>query len=542
MAPAASPRSGDDARLAIAAPNRASVDAGLRVAAEGGNAVDAAVAALVVALANEPGVASLGGAAFVTIDPGDGQAVTVDGAVTMPGLGLDAERTRYARTHGLRDVVLGYGGGTAMSVGHGAVGTPGTLAALETAHAGYGRMPWRVLLEPAVEAAAEGFPLSQAAAAYLGFARDPVYGWHPQTRAALHHPDGRPLQAGDTVQVPGLADFLTGYATHGAAAFYRGPVAAAIEADMAEHGGLLTAADLAGYRPVVRPALGFRSGRWRLATNPPPSIGGAVLAAMLLLMSGRPAGDWTVDDLAHLAAVQLAVLQHRADHLDESPEREEAATALLDGVLAGGQEWLRGSPSTLNVSVVDADGGACAVTASAGYGSGVPAPGTGIWLNNCLGEHELNRAGLHGLPVGERLASNMAPTVARRDDGAVLAIGSPGADRITTAVLHVLAPLLGAGDRTHADPALLQQLVDRPRLHVRLDREPDGRVAVDHEPGLDPLVGAPDGLAARLPDLAWRSHTGTPMYFGAVGVASRSARGTLAAAADRRRWCAAAVG
>jgi gamma-glutamyltranspeptidase/glutathione hydrolase len=487
-------------------------------------------------------VASLGGAAFLTVDDGDGRPVTVDGAVTMPGLGLDAERAVRARTRGLRDVVLGYGGGTAMSVGHGAVGTPGTLAALETAHAGYGRMPWRVLLEPAVETVAAGFPLSQAAAAYLGFAREPVYGWHPETRSALHRPDGHPLQAGDTVRLPGLADFLTGYAQEGAAAFYRGPVAASIEADMSEHGGLVTAADLAGYRPVVRPALGFGCGRWSVATNPPPSIGGAVLAAMLLLMSGRPRGDWTVEDLAHLTTVQQAVLQHRADHLDESLEREEAATALLDGVLAGGQEWLRGSPSTLHVSAVDADGRACAVTASAGYGSGVPAPGTGIWLNNCLGEHELNRVGLHGLPVGERLASNMAPTVARRDDGTVLAVGSPGADRITTAMAHVLAPLLTAADGVPADPVRLQQLVDRPRLHVRMDREPGGRVVVDHEPGLDPLVTGPDGLAARLPDLEWRSHTGTPMYFGAVAVAARSARGTLSAAADRRRYCTAGVG
>lgn len=542
VAGAAPSRCGDAARLAIAAPNRCAVEAGLRIAAEGGNAVDAAIAALVVALVNEPGVASLGGAAFVTVDPADGgPAVTVDGAVTMPGLGLNAARAVSARTRGLRDVVLGYGGGTAMSVGHGAVGTPGTLAALETAHAGFGRLPWAVLIEPAVETVAGGFPLSQAAAAYLGFARDPVYGWHPQTRAALHHPDGRPLRAGDTVHLAGLADFLRRYAAEGSAAFYTGEVATAIEADMAEHGGLVTAADLAGYRPVVRPALGFCAGDWRLATNPPPSIGGAVLAAMLLLMSGRPAGDWTVDDLAHLTTVQLAVLQHRADHLDETLEREQAAAALLDGVLAGGQDWLRGSPSTLHVSTVDAAGNACAVTASAGYGSGVPAPGTGIWLNNCLGEHELNRVGVHGLPVGERLASNMAPTVARRGDGAVLAIGSPGADRITTAMLQVLAPLLAAPEGLPGAEQV-QQLVDRPRLHVRLEPGADGRVVVDHEPGLDPVVTAPDGLAARLPALDWHSHTGTPMFFGAVGVAARAAGGRLTAAADRRRWCAAAVG
>ena len=532
-------------RLAIAAPNRAAVAAGLRVVDQGGNAIDAALAALLVALVNEPAVASLGGSAFLTIDPGDGSVpVTVDGAVTMPGCGLPPFRAESARTCGLRDVVLGYGDGTAMSVGHGAVGTPGALAAIETAHRGFGAMPWADLVQPAIEVSAAGFALSRAAAAYLEHSGEPVYGWHPQTRAALHRADGSPLQPGDQVRLPGLAQFLERYAEQGAAAFYRGEVAQAIEADMAEHGGLITAADLAGYHAVVRPALSLRVGRWRLATNPPPSIGGAVLAAMLLLMAGRPAADWTVDDLAHLVTVQLAVLRHRADHLDESLEREVAAAALLAGVRAGGQDWLGGSPSTLNVSAVDRGGAACAATASAGYGSGVPVPGAGIWLNNSLGEHELNRIGLHGLPVGARLASNMAPTVGRRDDGTVLAIGSPGADRITTAILQVLAPVLAASPNSpgwRLDCDLLRRLVEAPRLHVRLDLDPDGGPVVEHEPAMAGVLAGDAGLAARRPDLNWHEHLGTPMYFGGVGVAARDGAGGLCAAADSRRDCVSTV-
>jgi gamma-glutamyltranspeptidase / glutathione hydrolase len=529
--------------LAIAAPNRDAVGAGARIAEQGGNAVDAVIASLVVALVNEPGVASLGGSAFFTIEPADRSwPVTIDGAVTMPGRGVPDLRAESARTEGLRDVVLGYGGGTAMSVGHGSVGTPGALAAIEAAHAGYGRLPWAAVLAPAIEVAEAGFRLGAAAAAYLDHVRNPVFGWHPQTTSALHHPDGRPVLVGEWIRIPGLSDFLRSYAGSGSSAFYRGPVAEQIEAEMADCGGLLTAADLIGYQPVVRPALSLPTGRWRLATNPPPSIGGAVLAAMLLLMSGRPETDWTLDDLAHLVAVQQAVLQHRADHLDESTEREVAATALLDGVLAGGQGWLRSSPSTLNVSAVDVEGTACAVTASAGYGSGVPAADTGIWLNNCLGEHELNRSGLHELPVGARLASNMAPTVGRRDDGAVLAIGSPGADRITTSILQVLAPLVAAqegGPGWQLDTDLLQRLVDRPRLHVRLD-DPGGRCVVDHEPDLTPILTGVGGLAGRVPGLGWCQHA-EPMYFGAVGVAGSSVAGGLCAAADARRHGAAAV-
>ena len=186
---------------------------------------------------------------------------------------------------------------------------------------------------------------------------------------------------------------------------------------------------------------------------------------MLLLLDGHPADKWSDDDLVRWVAVQRAVLRHRAAELDVASDRARAGQALLDGVLAGGQKWLGVAPSTAHVSVVDAEGFACSVTASSGYGAGVSIPGTGVWLNNCLGEHELNRAGLHTLAPGERLASNMAPSVARRPDGAVLAIGSPGADRITTALAQVLASFAHGGYD-------LQQAIDRPRVH--LSRAADG--------------------------------------------------------------------
>jgi len=496
-----------------------------------------------VALASEPGVASLGGGAFLTIAPaGARSAVTVDGSVEMPGRGVPGD----AFGAGLRDVLIGYGGGTAMSVGHGSVATPGALAAFEEAHRRYGRLPWRLLVEPATEVAASGFPLGTAAEAYLEHARDPVFGWSPATRAALYHRDGRPVRAGETVRIDGLADFLAAVAEQGSAALHRGEVARAIAADMAENGGLLTAADLADYRPVVRPALPVRAGRWRLGTNPAPSIGGPLLAAMVLLMEGRPAGPWTPEDVAHLVQVQLAVLRHRPEHRADVRARSRTVAALLSGILAGGQRW-RGSPSTLHVSAVDAQGAACAVTASSGYGSGVCAPGTGVWLNNCLGEHELTPGGRHDLPPGRRLISNMAPTVGRRDDGAVLAIGSPGAERITTALLQVLAPLVadppptgpsrwrrtGPGNEPMSvDADWLQRTIDRPRLHVRLGdgtRQP----VVDHEADLSEHL--PGDLSALVPGVDWQQHPARSMYFGGVCAAMRDASGALFSAADPRR-------
>ncbi|PZS36737.1 MAG: gamma-glutamyltransferase [Pseudonocardiales bacterium] len=504
-------------RIAVAASNPLAAGAALGMAEAGGNAVDAGLAAILVAMVCEPGICSPAGGAFVTVGPADGSApVTYDGNVEMPGRGLPVGGGGSSRSSGLREVTTSYGGGLTMTVGHGSVATPGALAAIEQAHVRFGRAPWRDVVLPAVQAARDGFPLGAASAYYLGLVHDIVYGWHPDSQAALHDADGLLLAAGATVHIAHLADSLQLIADEGAAALYRGDLAKMIAADMAEHGGLVTEADLAAYRAVARPALVVPYGHWVLATNPPPSIGGPVLAAMLILIEHR-----SLDDVAGLAAVQEAVLRYRLDHLDVAADRQVAAQRLLDLVGADGIAGLGGPASTVHVSAVDGEGWACAVTSSAGYGSGVMTPGTGLWLNNCLGEPELNRRGLHALEAGERLPSNMAPTVGRTAAGEVLAIGSPGADRITTALLQVLAGFAGGG-------LDLATAIARPRLHV--SRSADGP-AVEHE---DDLV---------LPPLPWPTHSRGPasMYFGGVGAALRRADGTLYAAADPRREGVAAV-
>ena len=509
-------------RVAVAASNSIATDAGLRLAELGGNAVDSAIAAVLVAMVCEPGVASLGGGAFVTLAPADGSPpVTVDGNVEMPGRGLDADRFG----HGVRDIFTDYAGGTAMGVGHGSVATPGALAAYGLAHSRYGRAPWREVVAPVVEAAQKGFPLGRISAEYLGYVHELVYGWQADSYADLHDDDGRLLGAGDIMHIPHLAESLELIASEGPDVFYRGEIAERIAADMAENDGLVTAQDLAEYAADERPALSTTlhsaSGEWQLATNPPPAIGGVVLAAMLHL-----ADKLAPDDLVHLIAVQDAVLRFRTDVLDVAPDRSAAAARLLDMVASGKlvANRLPTSASTVHVSAVDAEGAACSITSSAGYGSGVMTPGTGIWLNNCLGEQELNRLGLHSLPPGERLASNMAPSVGRGPHGEVLAIGSPGANRITTALQQVITAFVDGG-------IPLADAIAKPRLHVRHPVGRHGAAVVEYERDL------------QLPELQWRTHEHKvhSMYFGGVAAALRKADGELEAAADPRRSAVVAV-
>lgn len=499
------------ASIAVAAPNALAAWAGEQVAAAGGSATDVAVAAMVVACTTEPGICSLGGGGYATVALPGQSPVTIDGYVAMPGLGRDGPFD-----HGF-DLYTEYGGGVTITIGHGSVATPGTPQMLVELHQRGGRMPWSEVLEPAVEVAQQGFPLGTASDHYLDFIHDDLYGWHPPSHEALHHADGSRLVKGETCVVAHLDETLTTW-QQDPATFTHGRLAELVVADVQANGGALGHQDLRAYVPEVRDPLEVAVGDWRFATNPPPAVGGVVLALLLHAFGDPPAPTgWTVDDRRRLVPVLRRVLGHRVDVLDLVADREAAGHAAVRQVVADGLAGLT-APSTCHVSAIDRDGQAVAITCSAGYGSGVMPPGTGVWLNNCLGEQELTRRGPQGYEPGERLPSNMAPTVGRTTDGRVLAAGSPGADRITPSMLHVLAGIAGGMD--------VQAAIDAPRVH--LTRRPDGSERLDVEEDVD----LPEDVAPDLPRRVFPPHS---MYYGGVAVTMAHADGRLEAAADPRR-------
>jgi gamma-glutamyltranspeptidase/glutathione hydrolase len=503
--------------LGIAASNALAADAGVALAEAGGNAVDAAVAAAVVSCCTEPGVCSLGGGAFLLAGRPGEPVMAIDANVEMPGRGQPPD----AFERGMWEYRSDYAGGMHTAIGHGTVATPGTLKGLAHLHAALGRAPWREVLEPAVAAARDGFPMGRSNHHYLTFVHEGLYGWHAPSHAVLHDGDGRLHPVGATVRIPELADTLDALATEGVDLLHRGELGAMIVEDVAAHDGLLTREDLAAYALDVGVARTVHTRGWDVATVPAPSIGGAVLAAMLLLMGHEPDGAWTPRATRRLVDVQASVLGRRATRLDVADDLRAASAAFVDEAVAAGLGPHGGAPSTIHVSAVDADGLTVSLTASAGYGSGVMVPGTGMWMNNALGEFELNRRGLHALPVGTRLPSNMAPTVARSGPRTV-ALGSPGADRITTAVLQVLAGVVGA-----ALP--LDEANRHPRLHVVRD---EGDVQVWAEEDL-PLPDLPF-------DVRW--FPPTSMLFGGVGAVEAGGPRGVDAQPDPRRDGVARVG
>lgn len=497
-------------KVAVATTSQLAADAASQVADEGGNAVDCALAAALTTMNTEPGVCALAGSAFVTIWQPDSEPVTIDGNVSVPGCGLDDDE----RGHGADSVTLEYGGGITTLVGPGSVAVPGSLAAVERAWRLFGSAKWPALFDPVIAAARDGFPLSAACHYYLGYSGEPIFSRSDDGFFALHDEDRALRPARSAIVVPHLADTLEAIAREGAALFYRGELARTISAHVRDAGGALTYDDLASFEAIERPSLTVGIGEWTIASTPPPAVGGSVLAAMLLACSDLPYAEWTTDALEQLIRVQRATLDFRKRRLDLADDVGAEAAALLEAAQTGDLLHRWQSASTVHTSAVDEDGVACAVTASSGYGSGEMPAGTGLWLNNCLGELELNRRGLAAGPPGARLPSNMAPSVARRK-GRVIAAGSPGADRITTALHQFFVNILQMN-------MSLEDAIAHPRLHIDTSGETERLMA---EAGLElPDVDLPSRI---MPELN--------MYFGGVGATLVDRETGFEVVADPRR-------
>lgn len=499
-------------RIAIAADSPETVKAGRIIAEQGGNAIDVAVGCALAASLAEVLMCSLGGSAYLAVKPAGGEAVIIDGGDAMPAV-------PPASAPAWREADVPYGDGIKVNVGHGSIAVPGMLAALEQAWQRYGRIPWKEVIAPVVQMAKEGVVANSTLAAWLDLAGEPIFSVQAASRQSFF-PTGSPIRAGQVYRLPDYDQTLEAIAEEGSRVFYQGHIAAAFEREIQGHGGYLRRTDMAGYRAVVRRPLGIRSAGYRLALNPPPSIGGAMLGSMIRMVDHEwnGAADAAAQTLL-LARVQAAMLNLRADetHAATGEWSDQRAAQVLEWAWLKRYLHKRLSPHTLHFSVAAADGAAVSVTMSNGYGSGVTIPGTGIACNNSIGEPELNPAGWFSLGPQQRFVSNMAPSIAWNDQGRVIAMGSPGASRITTTIMQGWANLVHKG-------LDLQRAVSQPRLHVDLR---NGRYVVQHEPGID-LSGLPD-------DLQLRPFETLDMYFGSFNVASCDAQGRVQAVADTRR-------
>lgn len=437
---------------AVASPDEFGSRTAMAVIQRGGNAVDAAVATGFVLAVTYPEAGNLGGGGFMMIYV-NGKPAFVDYRETAPAA---ASRDMYLDAKG--EVIQ-----DASTIGSRAAGVPGTVAGLWLAHQRYGKLPWKELLQPAIRLARDGFTPSKHMAQRIAEARSSYEG---KTNFSAHFEH---VQSGEVFRQPDLAATLTRIANGGPAQFYGGRTAQLVAAQMKRSGGLITAADMAGYRAKWREPL---MADWRgmtLLTAPLPSSGGFALIELLKMHDALGA---QFQGLAHnstqyvhlIAEMEKRVFADRAEYLgdpdfvnvpigkliDPAYIARRAAEVQLHSIspVQSVRPGLEEGMHTTHFSILDADGNAVANTYTLNdwYGNGVVVEGAGFLLNNEMDDFSIkpgvpNMYGVVGgnanaIAPGKRMLSSMAPTIALKDGKVALVIGTPGGSTIFTSVFQ----------------------------------------------------------------------------------------------------------
>ena len=456
-------------------------DAGEAVLESGGNAVDAAVAVAFTLAVTHPSAGNLGGGGFMLIRFADGRSTFID----------FRERAPAAASHDMYiDPSTGKPGEDSI-VGYRASGVPGTVRGMEYAHNKFGSKPWKELVEPAVRLAREGFPVSYSLAQMLHGAASEKLARFPESER-IYLKDGAFYEAGDVLKQPELARTLERIRGKGAKDFYEGETAKELAADMKEHGGTITLADLHDYKAIERKPLEGQYKGFGIITAPPPSSGGIGILQMMGMLEGTDyakEGAGSAYALHFEAEAMRRYFADRAEYMGDPDFVKVPLKALLDSAyiakrresidpahatpsdqIHAGDLSAYESAETTHFSIVDAQGNAVAVTytLNGSFGSGVTATGLGFLLNNEMDDFapQPGTPNVYGLVQGEADSvaphktplSSMTPTIVTREGKLYMVVGTPGGPTIINTVLQTILNVLDF----HMN---MQEAVDQPRIH-----------------------------------------------------------------------------
>jgi gamma-glutamyltranspeptidase/glutathione hydrolase len=453
--------------------------AGVEILRRGGNAVDAAVAVAFALAVVEPAAGNIGGGGFMLVRLADGKTNFFDYREVAPG---NATRDMYVKDGKLIP--------DASTLGYRSVAVPGTVAGLELALQTHGTMKLAEVMRPAIRLAKAGFPVTEKLVHEFAEEKPGLQQFAVSKRIFLSnkHNKGQPYKAGDIFRQPELAATLQRIAKKGAADFYRGKIAQMLVADMQTNGGLLTAADLAGYQPKVREVLSahyqVEKHGWDVLTAPPPSSGGIAIIEILNMLEETALKDWDDPQSVHMVVEAMRrAFADRAAYLADpdysnvpvagltaecyarelaaninpqhasSSKEVKAGAPHACGISASKQTApdaivsLGEGPHTTHFSIVDAAGNAVAstYTLNDSYGSHVTSS-AGFLLNDEMDDFTTQPGvpnALFGLVQSDanaiaplhRPLSSMTPTILLRDGKLSFVTGSPGGPRIISATL-----------------------------------------------------------------------------------------------------------
>jgi len=491
--------------------------AGEDILAAGGNAVDAAIATAFVLAVTHPSAGNVAGGGFAVVRTARGKATALDFRETAPAAAT-------------ANMFLDAGGNPTREslTGDKACSVPGSVAGLWALHQKYGKTKWADLIAPAIKLAKDGFAVPEmlhAMLARVGKVRGPSVATAP-----LWWPNGKPRDTGDVVKNPELATVLERIAAKGPDGFYAGETAAAIVAEMKKGGGLITAADLTGYKAVWRDPLVVSYRGHTLYTMPPPSSGGIVVAITANLLRKQELAKlgwhsaahvhWLVEMWRRAFAARNEILGDPAYVKDMpvaklvSPEYADqlAATITDKATPSKNIPGLLEGTHTTNLSVVDKTGMAVALTTTLNTSFGNAVMVSGFLLNNEMDDftakpgspnvYGLVQGSANKIEPGKRMLSSMSPTILEDDKGEVMmVVGGGGGPRIITEVWQALSNVIDFGMPVDA-------AVAAPRVHHQ--HLPDEVVLEDEaitKPVEDELKAAGYTLIWGKPERIWGSVT-----------------------------------
>lgn len=478
----------------VVAAERHAAEAGAAMLRSGGNAIDAAVATSLALGVTEPYHSGLGGGGFLLIRLANGEVIALDTRETAPAA---ATRDMFVAPGVAKD---------ASRNGPLAVATPSLLAGLALALERWGTKSLAEVMQPAIELAADGFPISLRHARVLeAWKKMGLDARFPETAAIQLPPAGVAIAPGWKLRQPELAASMRAIAKSGPQLFFQGRIATAIADDVRRRGGILAASDLANYEPVLRQPLRGDYRGFEVLSFPPPSSGGVALIEMLNILEGfdlAPLGAGSSASIHRITESMKLAFADRAAYLGDpdfvsvpteqliaKPYAAKLRSKLLPSRLSRAP-WTWGEDEvaiqvkgpglgelplpqggTTHLSVTDQAGNAVAITQTVNllFGSGITVPGTGIVLNDEMDDFSVapnqpNAFGLidvHGMNAvapGKRPLSSMTPTLVLQDGKVRMVAGSPGGPRIITTVLLALLNTLDFG----LDPS---EAIAQPRFH-----------------------------------------------------------------------------
>lgn len=504
-------------RGTIAAGHQKTADAGIEIFRLGGNAFDAAAAAVLASFVTESALTSAAGGGFLLAHTNTNENILFDFFTQTP------HQKKTKGNINFYPVEINYGDATQeFHIGLGSMAVPGNLAGVFHIHKKLGRLPFKVIAEPAIHYARNGVKIESFLHYCLTILKQIMIS--SKEMHQVYMPHGELLPLGETFYMNDFADTLTYLAQQGVKEFYEGEIAQRLVKDCQDYGGYLTLEDLKNYRVIERKPLLINYRDNTFLTNPPPSSGGILIAFALELLSKIDLvniGFGTPEHLQILAQVMQLTNQARKDKYNTNIYQENVDEIFLSPEhITQYQEQLTKINkwgSTTHISVIDDEGNAASVTTSHGEGSGYVIPGTGVMVNNMLGEEDLNPHGFHQWQENVRISSMMAPTIVLKNNQPEIVLGSGGSNRIRTAVLQVISNIIDF--KMPVDMA-----VNSPRVHWE-------NHIFNVEPGFS-KEAIKSALFTSNKLVSWQRKN---MFFGGVHTVLENAAGFIEGAGDKRR-------